>query len=434
MKINNIKLTFIIFLVFIVISFKAFSQQTVSSKEKKSSINQDYPFDDRTGGFLPITNHQNSGGWTMQGKGFWNVENGEIVGRQDPTEKDDSWLFSSQEWEDFALELEFFISEKCNSGIGIRMPKDSTGSPDVHGYEVQISDLPQRKLTGSLLHHVESNGNNLHHPNQWNHLTIICEGDHIRVYLNREKILDEKVKGSRKGRIGLQVPNGAEFSKQIVRFRNLRVKDLNPIKSFIPENYKGRPFVDSMHVTGPQIIPGKIECALFDLGGEGVAYHDFEPENRGSGGLNLQLNHQRPLATPYIWEFRKNENVDISYTKDFADFNHSNNYYIPEVNQLYIGWTEDNEWLNYTVNVKTAGTYKIDALYSNKDSVVTFDVDQKLASTCKLPLNTGSFHSWNKADIGTIFFPEPGLHLLTFHYNKGNNFAWFEFTLVEKKQ
>jgi endoglucanase len=210
-------------------------------------------------------------------------------------------------------------------------------------------------------------------------------------------------------------------------------KALLPIKSFIPFDYKGEPFADGVHMAGPQVIPGKLECSLYDLGGEGVAYHDFETENKGNGGLNLQPNHQRPHATPYEWEFRKNEGVDVSYAKDFADFNHTNNYYIPDVNQFYIGWTEDNEWLNYTVDVKVAGTYKIDALYANTNSTITFDVDQKPSSTCRLPLNTGNFHSWNKAEIGTITFAEPGLHLLTFHYNKGNNFAYFEFTLVDKK-
>ena len=210
-------------------------------------------------------------------------------------------------------------------------------------------------------------------------------------------------------------------------------KALLPPKSFIPFDYKGEPFVDAAHTAGPQVIPGKLECSLYDLGGEGVAYHDFETENRGNGGLNLQALHQRPHATAYDWEFRKAEGVDISYAKDFADFNHTNNYYIPEINQFYIGWTEDNEWLNYTVEVKVAATYKIDALYANVNSTITFDVDQKLSSTCRLPLNTGNFHSWNKAEIGTITFTEAGLHLLTFHYNKGNNFAYFEFTLVEKK-
>lgn len=210
-------------------------------------------------------------------------------------------------------------------------------------------------------------------------------------------------------------------------------KALLPTKSFIPMDYKGQPFLDAVNTAGPQVIPGKLECARYDLGGEGVAFHDFETENRGNGGLNLQPNHQRPHATPYVWEFRKNEGVDVSYAKDFADFNHTNNYYIPEVNQFYIGWTEDNEWVNYTVDVNVAGTYKIAALYANRDGAITFDVDQKLSSTCWLPLHTGNFHSWNKAEIGTITFADPGLHLLTFHYNKGNNFAYFEFTLVGKK-
>ena len=30
---------------------------------------------------------------------------------------------------------------------------------------------------------------------------------------------------------------------------------------------------------GPQQIPGRVECAYYDLGGEGVAYHDTDPTN-----------------------------------------------------------------------------------------------------------------------------------------------------------
>ena len=391
----------------------------------------DYPLQDQ-GGFNPIYNRKNLGSWAMQGNGRWSVEQGEIVGQRDTSEIKDSWLFTTDEWDDFALELEFLVPEKCNSGIGIRMPKDKEGDPDMHGFEVQISDLIQRKLTGSLLHHKDSNGNNQLRPNQWNHLAIICEGEHFQVFLNGHKVLDEIVEGSKKGRIGLQIPKDPEFKKQIVRFRNLKVKDLKPIKSYIPSGYQGRYFVDANHTAGPQVIPGKVELALFDLGGEGVAYHDSESENRGSGGLNMNPRHQRPHATSYEWEFRKEEGVDLSYAKDFADYNHKNNYYIPEVNQFYVGWTEDNEWLNYTIDVKVAGTYKIDALYANKDSIITFDINQTLSSTCQLPMNTGNFHYWNKGEIGTITFTNPGLHLLTFHYNKGNNFAWFEFTLMGK--
>jgi hypothetical protein len=169
-----------------------------------------------------------------------------------------------------------------------------------------------------------------------------------------------------------------------------------------------------------------VECAYYDLGGEGVAYHDTDPTNHGSGELNLKSEHHRPHANPYILGFRANEGVDISYTKDFADFNHTN-FVAPATNQLYIGWTADGEWCNYTVKVKKAGAYRVVALYGNAANTIRFSINRQPASECKLPLATGSMHIWNKADIGIITFPEAGLQLLTFHYNQGNNFAYFEF-------
>jgi hypothetical protein len=198
----------------------------------------------------------------------------------------------------------------------------------------------------------------------------------------------------------------------------------------LPPDYAGKPFHDSVYTAGAQTIPGKIECAYYDLGGEGVAYHDTDATNHGSGELNLKPEHQRPHATLYVWSFRADEGVDISYTKDFADFNHTN-FVTPATNQLYIGWTADGEWCNYTVDVKTAGTYRILALYGNAANTIRFSINRNPASECKLPLATGSMHKWNKAEIGTITFAEAGLQLLTFHYNKGNNFAYFEFVPMD---
>jgi hypothetical protein len=110
-------------------------------------------------GFASVFNGLNLDGWEMQGHASWKAERGEIVGRPDPGQKTDCWLFSKEEWTDFTLEVEFKVPEKCNSGIAIRMPKEATGDPDAYGYEVQISDAPGRKPTGSLLHHVDSEGN-----------------------------------------------------------------------------------------------------------------------------------------------------------------------------------------------------------------------------------------------------------------------------------
>lgn len=43
----------------------------------------------------------------------------------------------------------------------------------------------------------------------------------------------------------------------------------------LPPDYQGKPFEDAIYKGGPQVIPGKVECAYYDLGGEGVAYHDY---------------------------------------------------------------------------------------------------------------------------------------------------------------
>jgi len=210
----------------------------------------------------------------------------------------------------------------------------------------------------------------------------------------------------------------------------------------MPPGYKGKPFQDQFHKSGPQLIPGTLQCALYDLGGEGVAYHDTDAVNQGSklnhtefmsGGANGVLTkHCRPGTPEYVCYFRESEGVDISYTKDFADFSHPN-LVDPPKNQLYVGWEEEGEWTNYTVRVKKAGTYKVIALYGNAANTIKFDIDNKPASECKLPVATGGPHNWNKAEIGEITFGKAGLHLLTLRYGKENNLAYLEFVLKENK-
>jgi len=43
-------------------------------------------------------------------------------------------------------------------------------------------------------------------------------------------------------------------------------------------NYTGKAWHDSI-----QVIPGKVECEKYDVGGEGIAYHDADSVNNGSG-------------------------------------------------------------------------------------------------------------------------------------------------------
>jgi len=67
-------------------------------------------------------------------------------------------------------------------------------------------------------------------------------------------------------------------------------------QSFLSQ-YKGLPYHDSRYQAGPQKIPGQVLCAYYDLGGEGVAYHDSNPQNQGSRELN-------PADGTYLNEFR----------------------------------------------------------------------------------------------------------------------------------
>ena len=199
----------------------------------------------------------------------------------------------------------------------------------------------------------------------------------------------------------------------------------------LPKEYKGKPFRDSVYNRGPQMIPGRVELAYYDFGGEGVAYHDTSPENEGSK-LNRTEGHWRPGVTAYTAFFRENEGVDISYTKDWADFNHPNKV-DPAVNQLYIGWQSDGEWTNYTVWVNKPGKYRIITIYGYQDNKSELWLNGKKACQLYLPENTGNWYNWTQATVGEIVFPTAGLNLLTLRYNKGSNLAFLDFLLVEPR-
>jgi hypothetical protein len=127
--------------------------------------------------------------------------------------------------------------------------------------------------------------------------------------------------------------------------------------AFLAE-YKGQPFHDNKYNGGPQKIPGTVMCAYYDLGGEGVAFHDADAKNNGSGALN-------PANGSYLNEFRMNEGVDTSYTKFGLDPKIDDNQYnriVPPSGLLYVGWTEPGEWFNLTVNVADTGDYSLDLL------------------------------------------------------------------------
>lgn len=76
----------------------------------------------------------------------------------------------------------------------------------------------------------------------------------------------------------------------------------------------------------PNPVPGRIQAEDYKVGNEGSAYHDNDANNRGG-------------------DYRS-DGVDINVTNDGGA-------------GFYVGWTESGEWMDYALNVASAGAYKL---------------------------------------------------------------------------
>jgi hypothetical protein len=200
-------------------------------------------------------------------------------------------------------------------------------------------------------------------------------------------------------------------------------------------SYKGTPYHDAHYQGGAQKIPGKVMCAYYDLGGEGIAYHDTDAKNHGSGELN-------PADGSYLNEFRIGEGVDTSYTKFKRDPIIDDNPYdkvTPPADLLYVGWTVPGEWFNVTVDVAEAGDYTADLLYtSNRGGAISIDVNGAPASGPLAIVSTydpadpvawRQWHHWNVAPNLAKLHLAAGKNVLTIHIDAEGqmNLATFDF-------
>jgi hypothetical protein len=200
--------------------------------------------------------------------------------------------------------------------------------------------------------------------------------------------------------------------------------------------YSGTPYQDTARGISLQNIPGELRCAFYDIGGEGIAYHDVDSVNSGSGGLNK--------GPGYLDRFRMNEAVDISYTKfhDSVD-NSPYNKVEPHPGSLYLGWTEPGEWTKYTVEVMESGNYRVGVMYtSNRGGGIRLFVDKtekgpvlEIPTTFdpKDPKDWRQWHHWNYIDSVTVMHLNKGRAVLKLEIaEKGNfNFEHFQFKRIE---
>lgn len=116
----------------------------------------------------------------------------------------------------------------------------------------------------------------------------------------------------------------------------------------------------------PAAVPGKISAANFDTGGSGTSYYDTTAGN--SGG-----------------QYRSTD-VDIEASSEGG---------------YDIGWTAAGEWLNYTVNVASAGSYtaQIRVASPNGGSMhIGFNTVSNVWSSVSVPA-TGGWQSWTTVNV-----------------------------------
>ena len=204
-------------------------------------------------------------------------------------------------------------------------------------------------------------------------------------------------------------------------------------------DYKGTPYSNMVYSNGSQSIPGCLECEYFDLGGEGIAFHETDSTNSGSGALN-------PSDGSYLHEFRRNEAVDISYVKfhDPAIDNNPYNYVEPEENQLYVGWTAPGEWLKYTVDVKKSGIYQLGLMYTaNQDGAISLSVnDVDITGKINIPntfvaedsVDWRQWHHWNYLGNMAEIQLKKGIQVFTLHTVEIGqmNYEHIDFTLIRE--
>ena len=148
----------------------------------------------------------------------------------------------------------------------------------------------------------------------------------------------------------------------------------------------------------PHTVPGRIEGEDYDLGGEGVAYHDTTPGN--SGGAY------------------RSDDVDIERTAGLVTPN--------------VGWIRDGEFLTYTVNVTQAGSYLMTVRVASPNSGRTFvlRVDGQEKGVVPVP-KTGSFATFVTAPVQAPVTLSAGTHTLKLEFHgDGQNLDWIELTPV----
>lgn len=197
-------------------------------------------------GFVSLFDGKTLNGW-QGATDRYTVQDGKIVvdfGSQ-PYRGQEGDLFTTKEYRDVVLRLEYTVSPGGNGGILLRAPLGNNARREA--IEVQLLDdsapmnqsIPPDKLNGSLFGIVAVKPGHLNPPGQWNSMEIQWQGRHFKETLNRVVVVDTNLDDNAdKTPNGLSHPGLKREQGRLalmgwasvghLEFRNIRIKELNP--------------------------------------------------------------------------------------------------------------------------------------------------------------------------------------------------------------
>jgi hypothetical protein len=121
--------------------------------------------------------------------------------------------------------------------------------------------------------------------------------------------------------------------------------------------------MNSGKVAPEQVFPGTIQAEDYDIGVEGVAFHELSAGNK--------------------FGFYRNDNVDLEQCTDTGG-------------GYSLGDFQNGEWTQYTVNVSETATYSIDLRVATQMAGTSLAIlidDKNVTGTISIP-NTGGWQTW----------------------------------------
>ncbi len=167
-----------------------------------------------------------------------------------------------------------------------------------------------------------------------------------------------------------------------------------------PEESTSLPFREN-------VIPGRIFAVEYDLGKRGSAYNDAVYQNTSGSGGPAWNNGSK----------YRNDGVDIEECTDDT------------TNGFNVGWTESGEFLKFTLNVQSSGTYNIVVRYAanSSDGQIRFALDNQFITSLTPLLSTGGWQNWHSLVIKDTELTAGTHEFIVQFYNGGFNVNYFEF-------